>query len=463
MSGNQFERRLTCNRIFRHLTFYHLQGFTGKITVLNQQGENWNFYLALGNLMWADGGNFPLRRWRRQFYATVGQVPELRNIDVNTPCWDFKTLRSFTENNWLSPQQIKQIIQGMLLEVLFDVVQAFEAPIYEHFQPGNTLLSLSQLTGIGDGMQIKMEEGVTPDSYYRLPHSLLPTLEDLQKITYHTWKKWVKAGLACISPNEAPILIKPEELKSRVSRKVYYNISKNIKGKTSLRDLAFKFKHGLNFTKVALALAPYYQQNLIKFTTINDLHVNRINSQSYSTMTLSESKVTLSEAPEEKPFLMAINPTREKQSLLSAIAQEQGYELEVINNSLEAVHKLSQYQKQPQLIFAPYEMSILSGAEFCHIIRRLESLQTTPIVIYTNLVHQTRKTRKVLNYGLTELLDYHQVTYNHLSSLIVKYGQREQGSKETIQDAKATIQQKDNVTSAKQMNFKTKASNFRLA
>lgn len=71
MSGNQFERRLTCNRIFRHLTFYHLQGFTGKITVLNQQGENWNFYLALGNLMWADGGNFPLRRWRRQFYATV--------------------------------------------------------------------------------------------------------------------------------------------------------------------------------------------------------------------------------------------------------------------------------------------------------------------------------------------------------------------------------------------------------
>lgn len=455
MSTNWFERRLTCNRIFRHLTFYHLQGFTGKITVSNQQEESWNFYLTLGNLMWADGGNFPLRRWRRQFYANVGQVPELYNIDLDTPCWDFKALKLLTESNWLSTQQIKQIIQGILLEVLFDVVQAFEAPLYQHLKEPKELLSLSQLTGIGDGMQIKMEEGVTPDSCYRLPHSLLPSLSSLQKITYETWKKWIKAGLASVSPNEAPLLVKAEELKSRVSQKVYHNINKNIRGKTSIRDLSFKFKHGLNFTKVALALAPYYQQNLIQFNMINDLHINRTSPQSDSKMTLSDATMSLSEIPEENPILVSVNPNEEQKFLLSAIAQEQGYQLDIISNSLEAIYKLNQNHQPPRLIFAPNEMSILTGAEFCHIIRRLESLKETPIIIYTHVSNQSRKTRKVLNYGATELVDYNQFTYNHLSSLISKYANQEY-------DSKATLHQTDYGTRTRQVNFQSKQSRFRL-
>lgn len=414
--SNLNENRLTCNRLFRHLFFHHLQGFTGKVAVSNQKGQTWDFYFSLGSLVWATGGEHPLRRWRRLYYATVGELPDLNQINTKTSCWDCKALRHLSETNQLAPQQVKEIVQGTLLEVLLDAIQTFEAPIYKYFKSPKYLVSVSQLTGIGDEMQIRIEEGVTPDQFYRLPPSLKSSLRDLQKTTFIIWEKWVKAGLSQISPNAAPLLIKPEQLKSHVSQKVYDNLQKNLKGKTSLRDLGFKFKHGLDFIKVAQALSPYYKKNLIVFKKIEDLRISQSHASSYSSLTLTEH-------PMRQPLILAVSVDEESELLLSAIAREQGYMLEVIENSFEAIYKLSENpEKKPSFIFAPNEMPMIKGSEFCHLLRRFQSLQETSLIIYSKDNQPQKKLKDIVNAGANEALDYQIFTYNKISSILLKYG-----------------------------------------
>lgn len=429
------ERRLTCNRIFRHLTFYHLQKFTGKIRVSSQKGDVWNFYFLLGYLIWADGGSYPLRRWRRLFYGVTGQLPVLDRIDWDAESWDCKELTLLTQRNQLTPEQVRKMVREVLEEVLFDVVQAFEAPIYEHIKNSKVLLPLSQLTGIGDGMELDIYEGVTPDPYYRLPYSLFPSLNTLQDTIYKIWQQWVKIGLGHLSPNEAPLLVKPEELKSQVSEKVYRNMLKGLRGRTTLRDLAFKVKHGTNFLAVASAIAPYHEQKLITFQNIGDLSISHLTDESYSTLTLSE-------ASQDKPLVLIIDFNRKNQSRLSAIARQQGYRFQVINNGINAIHQLSQNPRlRPRLIFASHEMSIMKASEFCAILRRIQLLKKTPIIIYSKQSLPNQQAQEILQAGATELIHEHLLTPSYINPLLYKHHPSQADKKGSVTDeySRATL------------------------
>ncbi len=411
------EQRLTCNRIFRHLFFYHLRQFTGKVEISGAQGKSWYFYFKLGYLIWAYGENHPLRRWRRQFYAATGQLPQLNRINQTGECWDCTELRKLSQTHSLSSEQIQKIIKGVLLEVLFDAVQAFEGLIYEHsyLNQSKVVPSMSDLAGIGDGIQVKCQEEISPDPYYRLPGSIFPTLKELQETTYNLWTKWVNAGLAQCSPNQAPLLAKPKELKPIVSEKVYHNMSKALKGRTTLRDLAFKFKHGGNFLKSGCAIAPYWAKGLIQFKNIPDISITRISKDSYSTITFSEANV-------DTPVLLAIDSNRENQSLLSAIALEQGYQFQGLDDSLKAISELQQNPNfQPTFIFFNPENSVIKETEFCQIINRLELLKKTSVIIYMNQPISNRKAKDILSLGASEIIDSNVFSYGEISSLLLKY------------------------------------------
>ncbi|QDZ38900.1 response regulator [Euhalothece natronophila Z-M001] len=427
------EQRLTCNRIFRHLFFYHSQQFTGKVEISGFQNQKWCFYFMLGSLIWAYGGSHPLRRWRRQFYAATGQLPQMSRINQNGECWDCTELRRLSQNRHLSSEQIQNIIKGVLLEVLFDAVQAFELPIYEHyyFKEQTKVLTITELTGIGDGIQVKCQEDIHPDPYYRLPRSLLPTLKELQETTYQTWKQWVKAGLATCSPNEAPLLVNPQALKPIVSDKVYRNLSKALQGRTTLRDLAFKFKHNGNFLKSGCALAPYVLKGLVQFEKIQDIAVSKISKDSYSTITFLDS-VT------DSNLLLAIDSNADNHNLLSAIALEQGYEFQVFSDSLKAILELQDNQHfQPKFIFFNPDNSIIKETEFCKILKRLGISDQVPIVIYTNEEIQNKEVKEIFSLGANEVIDSKLFTYYHLSSLLVKYRNSQQ---EKVLDKQTIVQ-----------------------
>jgi len=445
---NPLEQRLTFNRIFRHLIFYQSQKFTGKITVSNHQGNAWSFYFLLGHLTWATGGSYPLRRWRRQYYAATGQLPQLDHVDWNAEAWDCTELRVLTESNALNGEQVQGIVHGVVEEVLFDVIQAFEAPIYKALNYPKSVLPLSNLTGIGDGMELEVQEEVKPDRYYRLPYSFFPELKALQEKIDQPWRKWLTIGLACVSPNQAPLLLDPEALRNQVSAKVYRNMVKGLQGQTSLRDLAFKFKKEGNFFSLAAAMAPFYEMQLITFNQIRDLSVNTNGTGTkpgHSTLT-----ATASEESPQDPLFLAIDSSRKNQSLLSAIAEREGYAFEAMSNGINALQKITQNPLGlPKIIFASYEMAVLKPTEFCTILRRLELPQNVPIVIYSKQSLPNREAREILEAGANELINRHSLTPSYVNSLLKKYQklnkrqQRQTIDQKTYSQSKLTFKQRD--------------------
>lgn len=417
MNNNLLEQRLTCNRIFRHLIFYQLQKFTGKIKVFTHQGETWSFYFLLGYIIWGTGGRYPVRRWRRQFYTATGKLPKLDQINWNAEAWDCTELRVLTESNSLATEQVQGIVRGTLEEILFDVVQAFEAPIYQSLNVQKSLVPISQLTGIGDGMGLEVQEGVSPDRYYRLPYSMFPDVKELQERTFQNWKKWVNTGLASVSPNQAPLLLEPEKLQYRVSQKVYENMVKGLQGQSSLRDLAFKFKKRGNFLALASAMAPYYEEQLLAFNEIKDLSVDNLSKASYSTLT------TANDHTDESIFLV-IDSSRKNQSLLSAIAQRNGYTFEGISNGINALQKISENpQSKPKAIFASYDMAVIKPAEFCTILRRMELDAPIPIIIYSKQPIPNREAQAIIAAGASELTTKSALTPNYVTSVLKKYNE----------------------------------------
>lgn len=427
---NLLEQRLTCNRIFRHLIFYSLQKFTGKIKVFSHQGQTWSFYFLLGHMIWASGGRYPLRRWRRQHYAATGQLPKLEQIDWDAESWDCTELRVLTESNSLAGEQVQTIIKGVLEEVLFDVVQAFETPIYQSLNVSKSLVPVSQLTGIGDGMELEVQEGVSPDRYYRLPYSMFPNVKGLQKTIFRNWKKWVNLGLACVSPNQAPLLLEPEKLQYRVSPKVYANMAKGLQGQSSLRDLAFKFKKDGNFLTLASAMAPYYEEQLIAFNEIKDLSVNNLSKGSYSTLTVANDH-------QDESIFLVIDSNRKNQSLLSAIAQRNGYTFEGVSNGINAIQKISENPTfKPKVIFASYDMAVIKPAEFCTILRRLELETHIPIIIYSKQPIPNREAQQIVSAGANELTTKTALTPNYIRSILKKYQQLPENSRQQTIDQK---------------------------
>ena len=226
----------------------------------------------------------------------------------------------------------------------------------------------------------------------------------------------MQAGLSQCSPNEAPLLVKPEEFKARVSSKVYRNMSKALQGRTSLRDLSFKFKQGNGFLKLACAIAPDWEKGLIQFEKIQDLHLARISRDSYTT-------ITFSELPEKKPILLAVDQTSRNQLLLSAIAQEQGYEFQAISDSVEAINQLKDNPNLPPafLFFNP-DSSVITETEFCTIVNRFRNLKSTTIIVYTQQGSLGKqKIRQALVSGASEYIDGKSFSYNYLNATLLKY------------------------------------------
>ncbi len=411
------ERRFSCNRIFRHLMFYHLKELSGKLIIRNLKNDKvWNFYFSQGKITWAYEKDYLWQRWQRQFLTVTGQKPQPNNFDWNVECPDFKQLRQLTENQKINADQIKKILQGTLEEILFDMVQAFEMPLYQsmRYAKCQTLLPLSALTGIGDNIQIEIKEGVEVDPDYHLSNRLFPAIQSLQKMVFKSWEKWVELGLSQVSPNEAPLLVKPEALRGYVSEKVYQNMLTLLQGKKSFRSLALKFKHGGNFLKIATILAPYIQQKSIALKVID--------SQSSSAVPESSSQITLPQEKQSNLLLLLVELSVEKQEFLGKVAQEQGYNLQVIENSLEAIYQLAKTQKlKPHLIFATDQMSKISTVEFCRIIRETESLNQVPVLVYSNLFRMDKQAQDIFQAGATELINDKLFTPYHLNSIFRMY------------------------------------------
>lgn len=390
------EQRLTCNRVFRYVTYYSKKQLTGRLDIQAASGESWQIYLNLGQLTWVAGGIHPHRRFLRQLQvinnggAAQPTISQLSVVESENPdCVEYHLLAKLAQEKYFDAEDVSAVIRGVLVEGLFDIVQGTElaSPTLQEFfseQSDQKLTTVADLDGAGDSFYVQVRENLRPSQGLRLPHTWMQSVKEIQPQIQKDWERWLSMGLQNYSPNSAPFVKDTEALKAQTSEKVYNTLIKLMNGKEPLRDLARGLKRDIwGMTQV---LQPLIHQQIITFIDVPDRSL------------FSEKKVTsdekslndLSQGIREKKGLVAcVDDSQQTQKMIETISRSLGYDFIGIYESVEALPTL--IEKKPDLIFLDLVMPVVNGYELCQQIRRVQALNKTPVVILTgNVVNRVR-------------------------------------------------------------------------
>jgi chemotaxis family two-component system response regulator PixG len=324
--------------------------FTGQLLVKNQAGQEWNFYLFLGRILYATGGTHPVRRWRRNLTTHCSQL-ELQQLNLSAIlssslpetfnlCWEYQLLYLWVEQQQISREQAAKTIGAIVAEVLFDVTQALQVT----FQVKPENLSVPQLVLLDPGQVIT----------------------EVQQVS----QAWQKAKIADRSPNRALTIKQPEQLQQQVSAAVYQNLTKLLDGQRSLRDLAVVMKR--DALEVTCSLLPFIQSGLVEFIDISDLAAPIAPTSPSAPPPQTASGGRLVACVDDSPLV--------RQSM-EKILTAAGYQFLAVQDSLRAIATL--LSRKPDLIFLDLVMPNTNGYEICGQLRKVSAFRNTPIIILT--------------------------------------------------------------------------------
>ena len=328
--------------------------FTGKLIVRSSDLQTeWTIYYCLGRLIWADGGVHPNRSWQRIILQHRSQFQNLDFRKVpDLECANFYALSLLVKQNYLSQEQVNNIISHKTTEIIFDIIQQEQKEELKYFeQPIDT----DSLWEIGLNVSVSL----VPVEY---------VIQEGQK----SWSDWYKRGLQSWSPNLAPIINNDRLLQEVVSEITYKNFTRLLKGQLSLRDLAVRMKQDV--LRITVSLASYVRKGLLNLTAIPDTEA--------IISPLGAPTVTSAKNTAHKPLVACIDDSPQIGQIMEHILSAAGYSFMSIQNPLEAIPKL--ISVKPALIFLDLTMPIINGYELCSQIKRVSQLKEIPILILTS-------------------------------------------------------------------------------
>ena len=351
--------------------------FNGQLQLAAHSTE-WTFEFYMGRLLYVMGGKQPMRRWYRyvkyfcpDLYVELStlktELSKLSKLDgnQNLPCWEYQLLGFWYSQQKISREQISQIIQSILVEVFFDISQTREV-VY----------------------QVKPE--------HRLSNQLL--LVNADTIIYKArmlWQSWLDAKLGDRSPDLAPIIRHPLELKKQVPEPLYRTMTMMLTGQLTLRDLSAKVNRDL--VSLSVSLLPHVQQGTVELIDINDLQPP-----------ISSLKL-LDQSP-KGPLIVCIDDSPAICRALEKVLGTADYQVHCIQDPLRAIAIL--LSKKPDLIFLDLVMPGTNGYELCNQLRRISSFKEIPIVILTGndgMIDRMRARMVGASAFLSKPINPHQV------------------------------------------------------
>jgi chemotaxis family two-component system response regulator PixG len=362
------------------LQAYSQRGLTGRLDI--SAAITWSLYFCMGRLVWAAGGEHPVRRWHRNLKQYCPQIEpdKIRLREANMPryTWEYLALTVLVRRQNITGEQAVATIKSTITEVLFDILQHAET---------ERLILISDTQDILDASFTP----INPDK----------ALEAAQQ----SWAIWRNAGLGKLSPNLAPTLLQAETLHQMTSPGVYNNLVQLIDGKSTFRDLAVRVNQDL--LVVTRALVPYIRRQIIGVIKIPDfpqliapiaegeetsgiLKAQATHIQTHSlkprvfqtppAQNISHASFN-TEAKLVRPLVACVEDSVQECNMMADILTKARYGFVSIPDSVQAVLMLLQYK--PDFIFLDLVMPIANGYEICSQIRRVEHFKTTPIVILT--------------------------------------------------------------------------------
>ncbi len=325
-------------------------GFSGKLKWAEQSGRQWTFFLNSGRIVHATGGEHLVRRWQRnlRLYCPhiqsdptdlAAKLSDTNSLDLST-CQEYKMLCLWIQHEKITRQSANQVIQGIIQEVLFDISNA------------------DKLTY---NLQKKMA----------LPAQSIPVQIDEEQVfetTQYLWQNWQKANLNTYSPNQAPVIKKPDEIRSATNQQLYQILITLLDGRHTLRDIAIKTNRDI--FQITQALNSYIQFGWIDLIDIPDYVAIAppVTIQPPNPKAINQQ--TLIACVDDSPLIC---------QSMEKIIKMAGYEFIGIMEPPRVIVKL--LSKKPDLIFLDLVMPYTNGYEICSQLRKVSKFKDVPIII----------------------------------------------------------------------------------
>ncbi|WP_339375223.1 response regulator [Stenomitos frigidus] len=323
--------------------------FSGQLSWSDALEQEWTFHLSKGSIMYATGGIHSMRRWRRNLAVHCPRLPthrlgwqaDLASAGASTSSigWEYTLLNLWVAKQRITPEQATNVVLSTLVEVLFDVKQAAsESKQIKHEQLSSTQVGLAQV-------------------------------EDVIAKTQWRWQAWQDAKLTAYSPNQAPIIKQPEQLREHCSAQFYQMLVQRLNGQHTLYDLAVQMQRDV--MEVTASLLPFIQVGWVELITIADL------SALIYPRRLSQAKP----AAAPKALIACVDDSALVRNTMETLLTSAGYQFLGVDNALRAISIL--LARKPDLIFLDLVMPEANGYEVCEQLRKLSCFRNTPIVILT--------------------------------------------------------------------------------
>jgi len=222
-SDNLIIREFTAPKQIKLFSSLQEAQVSGQLTFTDPiKGDEWHFYLYLGDIVYGTGGAHPIRRWQRNLILNLPQIPfqlsslqeELteRKADLTDNIWEYEQISHWVEQKFITTQQGKNAITFAVSEILFDLTQARQV-----------ICRLNQ-----DKVLAATLEPIEPE----------PTITQVQQV----WSRWEEAQVVDRIPNLAPMILQPKELQDKTSISAYQSLCKLLNGNRTLRDLSVQLR-----------------------------------------------------------------------------------------------------------------------------------------------------------------------------------------------------------------------------
>ncbi len=329
--------------------------FSGQFLLEDPVGNKWTFYLYLGRVLYATGGNHPTRRWLRSLGAFCPNIDSahLRELTTLTDqeakdlgsCWEYQLLRLWVETKQITRDQAAQIIAAIISEVLFDVTHT----------PEVTFLTDSD----------------TPLKYQLVFLDIRKLVGEVEQL----WLRWQKSKITAYLPNHAPVIRHLEQLREQTSPATYQALTRLLNGSYTLRDIAQHRKR--DTADITILLLPYIQSGVVELVDIHDLPVPVHNLPKLSIQTPPAETL----ADDTAPLIACVDDSPAVCQAMEKILTSAKFRFLAIQDPLRAIATL--LTRKPDLIFLDLVMPNTNGYEICSQLRKVSSFRNTPIIILT--------------------------------------------------------------------------------
>ncbi|MGY2726993.1 response regulator [Thermostichus sp. OS-CIW-26] len=311
---------------------------TGELFVEASPSVYWFVFFLNGRIIYAsetEGNIARLRDYLHRFKleAALEEIQIPHKAAVNAP--EYNRLWSLLENHKLNPNQGKQILLGMVREVLFDLLSLHQGSFI--FEAGSPLAP--QLT-------------------------TFPVTPLLTEIVAQV-QEWKKLHPYIQAPNQAPTIVNPLPLQQNLPAPVFKALSEWSDGKTSIRQMGRYL--GRDTLAVAKAIYPYVRQGVIQLS---------------EPVLIAEPKPSRPLKPSDKPIhILCIDDSMAIQKTVEFILQNEGYQVTTIGNPLKALGQV--FLLNPDMILCDVAMPKLDGYELCAMLRKSSQFRETPMIMLT--------------------------------------------------------------------------------